>query len=643
MARLLSSPNRLIHTLGTTVLSSLFVSVIVSCVAKDDFLDADGDGYVGLEDCDPFNAAINKGAIEQPRNGIDDNCDGNIDEPTANNDWDGDGYSVIDGDCNDTNAAIHPGAKEVCDNVDNDCDGKVDAQDNKLDVTGSCLTGLPGECSTGEVKCQDGQILCIKPSIPPNEIKESKCDGLDNDCDGSFDEGCDCIGGQTQRCGLTYGECEKSPGTQTCENGVWGECQNPPQPVAETCNGLDDDCDGTKDNPAPIVCFSNSVCQYYLEACSGGVDAQCPTSDNIPSEHDHRVAEVCNGLDDDCDGIIDNAVLFDGDPCSTGIPGVCANGTWVCSQGTLECQPIDQASTEQCNGIDDDCDGDIDEEGCPCVPGTSEECDIGGSSFNNGSSPNSLSVCAKGIRTCQNTVSGSPLVDWGPCVGASGPSTPKCNGLDNDCDGLVPDSGLTCGCIDGSVDSSCPASVPSGCEPGSFVPGTRVCVQGQYGACQGAYCVSCESLATAGDLILFPLLLTKGGDNDFGGNVTIDVSVDVTTTSNAITVTGHAKMKNASDTIEATTTVSRDVFVANMGLVNPAGSQFSVSGVSDDGDHNALQTIVPTAQYPASGVVSSLICQGDTGNEDICGDFSPPGCSGCYVGLSCARVYKKLE
>ena len=93
--------------------------------------------------------------------------------PAAAQDNDGDGYTVGNGDCNDNDATVYPGAPELCDGIDNDCDGfpAVYEQDNDGDGYMECE------------ECDD-----TDPMIYPGAMET--CDGVDNNCDGQIDEGC---------------------------------------------------------------------------------------------------------------------------------------------------------------------------------------------------------------------------------------------------------------------------------------------------------------------------------------------------------------------------------------------------------------------------------------------------------------------
>ena len=88
-------------------------------------------------------------------------------------------------------------------------------------------------------------------------VKAELCDGVNNDCDGETDEGCECIVGDTQNCGSDVGQCVY--GTQTCDiSGQWGECAGGVGPSEEVCDGEDNDCDGTDDEDSEGSTLSQS-------------------------------------------------------------------------------------------------------------------------------------------------------------------------------------------------------------------------------------------------------------------------------------------------------------------------------------------------------------------------------------------------
>ena len=362
-------------------------------------------------------------------------------------------------------------ADEVCNARDDDCDGVVDEGDPG---GGVACGSSDGACMTGTTRCDTGRLRCDGEVTPTAEL----CNGVDDDCDGSTDEG-NPEGGRV--CGTSAGVCEV--GMQTCTGGAlvcMGEVTGGP----ELCNNLDDDCDGSIDEMNPeggAACGSSTgactqgalTCNAGALVCMGGVG---PSS------------EACNGADDDCDGATDEGNPGGGALCGTDL-GVCSPGSFQCSGGALVCVGEVTGGPESCNGQDDDCDGSVDEGnpdgGAACGPTTG--------------------ACTAGARTCR----GGTLV----CEGGTGPSAEACNTLDDDCDGMT-DEGFalatdvnncgSCGnvcsfpsatarCASGSCEiASCAANThdldgvaSNGCEYSCSFAGSEVC-NGRDDDCDGS-------------------------------------------------------------------------------------------------------------------------------------------------------------
>lgn len=217
---------------------------------------------------------------------------------------------IFSDDCSDCSCKCgNYDRTEICDNKDNDCDGITDS------FTAQCGTNV-GECVKGVKTCTAGTWSACVGEIKP---AEETCNNLDDDCDGTTDEGIN------QTCGTDTGECVK--GIQTCTSGEWDPCSGTyVGPAVEICDSKDNDCDGVTDEDLTRTCMT--TCGTGTETCNNGMWAACTAQ--------QPVSEICNDkTDNDCDGKTDGL----DDDCSVEITGITVsdNNPKEYTKITVEC------------------------------------------------------------------------------------------------------------------------------------------------------------------------------------------------------------------------------------------------------------------------------------------------------------------
>jgi hypothetical protein len=239
---------------------------------------------------------------------------------------------------------------DTCNGVDDDCDGVID--DNYVAISTQCGAGA---CSaTGMASCVNGAVVdsCRTGSALPGN--DASCDAVDDDCDGRVDEG---FAATATSCGL--GVC-LSHGTTSCLGGAVIDSCSPGLPAAASdtsCNGLDDDCDGSSDEDFVAQgthCGLGVCASTGTSACNAGV-----ASDTCqPGAPTAEVDDSCNALDDDCNGMVDEAYTARDTTCGFG--ACLRHGTTSCSSGH-EADSCHVDCEGQCNdGAEDDADGVVD-------------------------------------------------------------------------------------------------------------------------------------------------------------------------------------------------------------------------------------------------------------------------------------------
>ena len=448
-------------------------------------VDGDGDGWVSGSDCNDGDASVHPEA-EERCNGVDEDCDGEIDDDPVDGDvWyadaDADGYGdpaatvraceqpegyLADAsDCNDTDATVNPAGIEVCNAVDDDCDGTVDEEamdplvwyaDTDSDGYGdpdnvAWACSAPVGYTADAADCDDTDAL-----VSPAGVEV--CNAVDDDCNGLVDDDpTDALAWYADSDGDGYGDASNvSTGCEAPDGYVADDtdCDDADAQVnpaaAELCNGLDDDCNGAvDDNPTDeLVWYADADGDGYGDPATTTASCEAPAGyladasdcDDGNAAVSPAATELCNGVDDDCDGLVDDDATdattwytdADGDGYGDLASPVlsCDAAAGIVADAT-DCDDTDAAvnpvGVELCNGVDEDCDGLVDND---AIDPLTWYADTDGDAY--GDAASTTTSCDAPIGY---------VADATDCDDAASGVNPGadelCNGVDDDCDTMV--------------------------------------------------------------------------------------------------------------------------------------------------------------------------------------------------------------
>ena len=360
-------------------------------------------GHTALDgDCDDANSSYHPGASEADcTDPADYNCDGSVGYADA----DGDGWAAC-AECDDLQAAVNPDATELCDGIDNDCDGDVDEPDAVGAGSWYADTDADGfgDPAAGTIACDApaGYLAdasdCDDADAAVNPAAIESCNGLDDDCDSVVDEAdavdvsvwyADADADGYGNAASTETACDQ-PAGYVADNTDCDDTSRRKNPAGtEYCNTVDDDCNGVVDDGAvdAKTYWADADSDGYGDASLSTTSCSAPAGyvrddddcDDTAASINPAAAEVCNLVDDDCDGSIDDGASMsdwyaDTDGDGYGDATATTADCWAPAGYVADATDCDDADdtvnpgeADICDTLDNNCDGSKDEDGyCPC-------------------------------------------------------------------------------------------------------------------------------------------------------------------------------------------------------------------------------------------------------------------------------------
>jgi hypothetical protein len=441
---------------------------------------------------------------------------------------------VRNGQCVATTGAkvVHPGdLSETCNGADDDCDGTVDEQAGGVGQT--CGTSV-GSCNTGIVLCTGGKPVCTgatQPAADGSGNPIDACNGVDENCDGVIDaivppgavkactSNADCAGGTV--CLPRASATDKVCALRTSPVGA--SCNPPPAAPCVNAAGQEVVCGTAGAVKVPQPCSAGTYACAGQLVCQGGIS---------------KVTNVDKcGQDSNCDGRLDNQPDLKNDVANCGSCGNdCRNKgahvNWLCTNGACtvatggKCRPgfidcdgnandCERACTpsgaEQCNGVDDNCNCQVDEATSLTIPTPSQVCGV-----NQGASDPMCQAGngATGIKVACVTAKWQCTFPPGYCNAGSPAScstTPDtCDGKDNNCNGNADENYKL------PVKQTGYIGEPCATDDGKAAPGDGACRGTGTFACSAATATACNAVKNTGAA---GAELCDGVDNDCDGTV----------------------------------------------------------------------------------------------------------------------------